>query len=81
MSRTLFSNPIEIKISRADLIELIEQSLNRDYLYGDHKVLEIEMHPMSQKVLTITVGPMPEDEPVPELEPEITKENLEEPAF
>jgi len=71
-----FNDPIEIKISRPDLIALIEATLNRDYFYSDHKVLDLEMHPMGQKVLTITLGPMPDE---PDEEPQITEENLEKP--
>lgn len=74
MRTNIFSNPIEIKISRDDLIGIIESTLNRDYLYVDHKVLSIEMHPMAEKVMTITLGPEPKEE---ESEPEITRENLE----
>lgn len=74
--RNIFNKPIEIKISRDDLITLVESTLNRDLFYADHRVMGIEMHPMAEKVMTITLGPELKEED-PEPEPEITRENLE----
>lgn len=48
---------IEIKITRRDLISMIESSLNRDYFSQPHEVKGIALHPQSEdKVATLVVG-------------------------
>lgn len=50
-------NDIEIKITRADLIGMIESSLNRDFFNVPHEVKNIQLHPQSEdKVATLIVG-------------------------
>lgn len=47
----------ELKITKIDLIELLESSLNREVLSGSMRVRNIEMHPQAEKCMTITMGP------------------------
>ncbi|TFH47838.1 MAG: hypothetical protein E4H01_07495 [Lysobacterales bacterium] len=53
-----FHNPVEIKISALDLIEILTTHMNAEIFRDDHQVQKVTMHVKGEYACTMIVDPI-----------------------
>jgi hypothetical protein len=53
-----FKTPVEIKISKIDLLEILTTHMNAEIFREDHEVMAITMHVKGDYACTMTVDPI-----------------------